>query len=115
MFSTRFDTDDAAQRALTLMQMFAVAVMAVNAKNPLGSHDAAGFAAAYAGMRFVLVVQYLRARQVGESRRLTSRFAAGYGEISIVRRSSRFTAFRPPADPGMPGVGTSVKKSARSL
>ncbi len=90
MFSTRFDTDDAPQRALTLLQIFAVAVMAVNAKNPLGSRDAAGFAAAYAAMRVVLVVQYLRAREVGVSRRLTSRFAAGYGAAAGLWLASAF-------------------------
>jgi len=90
VFSTRFDTDDAAQRTLTLLQMFAVAVMAVNARHPLGSREAAGFAAAYAAMRVILVVQYLRARQVGESRRLTSRFAAGYGIAAALWLASAF-------------------------
>src|ERR687891_616160 len=34
-YSTRFDTDDLIQRVLTLLQIFLVAVMAVNAKDPL--------------------------------------------------------------------------------
>jgi low temperature requirement protein LtrA len=90
VFCTRFDTDDAAQRGLTLLQMFAVAVMAVNAKDPLGSLSTAGFAAAYAAMRFILVVQYFRARQVGESRRLTTRFACGYGAAAVLWLGSAF-------------------------
>lgn len=55
VFSTRFDTDDVIQRGLTLVQMFAVAVMAANAKDALDSRSSAGFAAAYAAVRFVLV------------------------------------------------------------
>src|SRR5215471_19588908 len=64
VFSTRFDTDDLVQRALTLVQMFVVAVMAANARDALDSRSSAGFAAAYAGVRFILVAQYLRARHV---------------------------------------------------
>jgi len=50
-FSTRFDTDDVVQRALTGLQLFLVAVMAVNATGALDGRDSAGFAAAYAVMR----------------------------------------------------------------
>jgi len=79
MFSTRFDTDDAIQRGLTLVQIFIVAVMAVNAKDALDSRSSAGFAAAYAVVRFMLVAQYLRARRIPESRALTTAYAAGFG------------------------------------
>ena len=79
VFSTRFDTDDLVQRALTLVQMFAVAVMAANAQHPLGSRDSAGFAAAYAVMRFVLVLQYFRARSIHQARGLANRYLAGHG------------------------------------
>ena len=82
-FSTRFDTDDAIQRGLTLLQIFIVAVMAVNAKDALDSRSSAGFAAAYAVVRFTLVAQYLRARRVPESRALTTRFAVGFGLAAI--------------------------------
>jgi len=78
-FATRFDSDDIVQRALTLVQIFVVAVMAVNAKDALDSVSSAGFAAAYAVMRFLLVAQYVRARTVPESRQLTTAFAAGFG------------------------------------
>jgi low temperature requirement protein LtrA len=37
VFSTGFDTDDLIQRGLTLVQMFAVAVMAANANDALDS------------------------------------------------------------------------------
>ena len=53
---------------LTLVQMFAVAAMAANAKDALDSRSSAGFAAAYAAVRFVLVAQYFRARHVPEAR-----------------------------------------------
>ena len=76
-FSTRFDTDDLVQRALTWLQMFLVAVMAINSTGALDSRYSAGFAAAYSIMRLVLVAQYLRARRI--PRALTTRYAASCG------------------------------------
>jgi low temperature requirement protein LtrA len=84
VFSTRFDTDDVIQRGLTLVQMFAVAVMAANAKDALDSRSSAGFAAAYAAVRFVLVAQYFRARHVPEARPLTRRYLVGHGAAAIL-------------------------------
>jgi low temperature requirement protein LtrA len=84
VFSTRFDTDDAIQRGLTLVQMFAVAVMAANAKDALGSRSSAGFAAAYAAVRFILVAQYFRARHVPEARPLTTRYLVGHGGAALL-------------------------------
>src|SRR5262245_14102247 len=83
VFSTRFDTDDAVQRGLTFLQIFAVAAMAANAKDALGSRSSAGFAAAYAAVRFVLVAQYVRARHVRDARALTIRYVAGHGTAAI--------------------------------
>jgi low temperature requirement protein LtrA len=83
-FSTRFDTDDLLQRALTGLQMFLVAVMAINATGALDSRDSAGFAAAYSVMRFVLVAQYLRVRRVREARALTTRYAASCGIAALM-------------------------------
>ena len=79
VFSTRFDTDDVIQRGLTLVQMFAVAAMAANAKDALDSRSSAGFAAAYAAVRFILVAQYFRARQVPDARPLATRYLVGHG------------------------------------
>ena len=79
VFSTRFDTDDGVQRGLTLLQMFGVAVMAANARDALDSRSSAGFAAAYAVLRFVLVFQYFRARQVAGARQLATRYLVGHG------------------------------------
>jgi low temperature requirement protein LtrA len=84
VFSTRFDTDDVIQRVLTLVQMFAVAVMAANAKDALGSRSSAGFAAAYAAVRFVLVAQYFRARRVAGAESLATRYLVGHGTAAVV-------------------------------
>jgi low temperature requirement protein LtrA len=79
VFATRFDTDDGLQRALTFVQMFAVAAMAANATEALDSRSSAGFAAAYALVRFVLVAQYARARRVQGARALATRYLTGHG------------------------------------
>lgn len=84
MFSTRFESDDTLQRALTLVQVFAAAVMAANAKEALSTRDAAGFGAAYALMRLVLVVQYLRGRRVRTARRLATLHAIGFGVAAML-------------------------------
>jgi low temperature requirement protein LtrA len=87
-FSTRFDTDDLVQRGLTWLQMFLVAVMAINATGALDSRDSAGFAAAYSIMRLVLVAQYLRARRIRRARALTTRYAASCGVAAALWLSS---------------------------
>jgi low temperature requirement protein LtrA len=79
LYATRFDTDDLIQRVLTLVQCFIAAVMAANSQDTLDSRSSAGFSAAYAGLRVVLVVQYLRVRSVTQTRLLTSRYALGFG------------------------------------
>jgi low temperature requirement protein LtrA len=91
-FSTRFDTDDVVQRALTAVQLFLVAVMAVNATGALDSRDSAGFAAAYSGMRFVLAGQFLRARRVRRARPLTTRYALSCGAAAALWLASAFLA-----------------------
>src|SRR5262245_51326220 len=90
VFSTRFDTDDGIQRGLTLLQMFAVAAMAANAKDALDSRSSAGFAAAYAAVRLILVAQYLRAREVPGARPLTTRYVAGHGGAALLWLASAF-------------------------
>ena len=83
-FATRFDTDDPIQRVLTLVQMFVVAVMAANAKDALDSRSSAGFAAAYAAVRLLLVAQYARVRQVPAARGLATRYVAGHGGAAAI-------------------------------
>ena len=84
VFSTRFDSDDVVQRTLTLVQMFAVAAMAANAKEALDTRSSAGFAAAFAVVRFLLVAQYFRARQVPNAGPLTMRYLAGHGCAAVL-------------------------------
>jgi low temperature requirement protein LtrA len=83
MYATRFDADDVVHRLLTLVQIFAAAAMAANAKQDLVDRDSAGFGAAYAVQRIVLVVQYLRARREEKTRGLTTIYAAGLGTAAI--------------------------------
>jgi low temperature requirement protein LtrA len=83
-FYTRFDTDDVIQRTLILVQSFIVAVMAANARDALDSISSAGFGAAYAVMRFVLAVQYLRASRIAEVRQLTRRHAGGITTAALL-------------------------------
>lgn len=84
LYSTRFDHDDLVQRGLILLQCFIAAVMAANAKEALDSRSSAGFGAAYAGMRIMLVLQYVRARRVPETRPLTTRYAIGFGTAALL-------------------------------
>ncbi len=83
-FSTRFDIDDGIQRGLTFLQIFAVAVMAANAKDALDSRSSAGFAAAYAAVRLVLVGQYLRARHLADARAFARRHIGGHGSAAML-------------------------------
>jgi len=92
LFTTRFQSDDLPQKFLTLVQSFIAAVMAANARDALDSRSSAGFGAAYAGMRLVLVIQYLRARRIPETRTLTTRFAVGFGIAALIWIGSAFTA-----------------------
>jgi low temperature requirement protein LtrA len=92
VFSTRFDTDDGVQRGLTLLQMFGVAVMAANARDALDSRSSAGFAAAYAVLRLVLVFQYFRARAVRPARRLVNFYLTGHGIAAALWLASAFVA-----------------------
>src|SRR5262249_44412771 len=91
LYATRFETDDIVQRFLILLQSFVAAVMAANSKEGLDSVDAAGFGAAYAGMRVILVMQYLRARRVSATRGLTTRYAIGYSLAAAVWIASALT------------------------
>src|SRR5262249_29346471 len=59
-FSTQYAIDDVLQRGLTITQVFLVAVMAANVTDGLDTRDAAGFGAAYGGVRSILALQYMR-------------------------------------------------------
>jgi low temperature requirement protein LtrA len=78
-YLTRFDSDDVGRRFLTLIQIIAVASLAVHAPGALGS-TSAGFALSYAAVRFMLVAEYLRAaKHIPHVRALTNRYCLGFG------------------------------------
>jgi low temperature requirement protein LtrA len=79
VYTTRFDARDGIQRATTLLQMVAVIFMAANAEDDLASESSAGFAAAYALMRLILVAEYARASTLPAARQLAREYATGYG------------------------------------
>jgi low temperature requirement protein LtrA len=83
-FATRFDAEDLLTRIVTLVQMFVVAAMAANAGDSLDSHASAGFVAAYAVLRLVLVAQYARVRHLAEARDFSAYAIAGHGAAAAV-------------------------------
>jgi low temperature requirement protein LtrA len=84
-YATRFiATDDLLYRFTTVVQMCAVAGMAVAVRDGFGAR-APIFAAGYAVVRAVLVLQYLRAaRHVREARPLAVRYARGFGSAAAL-------------------------------
>jgi low temperature requirement protein LtrA len=83
-YDTRFDSDDVPQRVITFAQLGMVAVLAVMIHDGLGE-TSTGFALAYAGVRVLLVVQYIRAgRSVPEARPLTRRFGRGFAIAAVI-------------------------------
>src|SRR5438067_9260338 len=87
-FSTQYAVDDLVQRALTIGQVFLVAVMAANATSGLSSKEAAGFGAAYGGVRAILALQYIRVRRLGDCRSFVSRRIAGLISAALIWASS---------------------------
>jgi low temperature requirement protein LtrA len=78
-YLTRFDADDVGRRILTLIQIIAVASLAVHAPGAL-DNTSAGFALSYAAVRFMLVTEYLRSgRAIPHVRVLTNRYCLGFG------------------------------------
>ena len=83
-YATRFDTDDRIERTATLLQMLAVIFMAANAEAGLDSVSSAGFAAAYAGMRLILVARYVRASWRPGAQQFALEHAAGFGAAAVI-------------------------------
>lgn len=89
-YATRFDTDDTAHRLFTMLQMIAVAAMAVSVRAGLSSMSAE-FAASYAVVRLLLVAEYARAgRHVPEARQLTGRYSKGFALAAVLWLASAF-------------------------
>lgn len=109
MFATRFETGDLLQRALTLLQMFLVAVMGINAGHALDSRESAGMAAAYAVLRLVLAGQYWRASRIPESRALTVRYFSGCLAAAVLWLASAFVPA--PARFGLWGLALAIDVS----
>ena len=77
-YANRFDADDLSARLLAALQMAGVALLASSIPHALDSASTA-FALAYAWIRAVLIVQYVRAwRHVPAARPLTSRYVTGF-------------------------------------
>jgi low temperature requirement protein LtrA len=82
-YATRFDTDDLVYRVFTFAGMFGVAALATTIPGAFEGHGN-GFALAYACIRIVIVLLYVRARRhVPEARGLTDWFVALFS-IAIV-------------------------------
>ena len=83
-YATRFDTDDLGHRLLTLLQMIAIAVLAVNVHHGLGE-SSTRFALSYVTVRGILIVEYLVAGyHVPAARGLTNWYATGFGFAAAI-------------------------------
>ena len=89
-FSTQFAVDDVIQRVLIIAQVFLVAVMAANCTGSLNSRDAAGFGAAYGGVRAILALQYLCVVRLRATRSLVIRRIVGLAVAAVVWAASAF-------------------------
>jgi low temperature requirement protein LtrA len=67
-----------------MLQMLAVIFMAANADEGLDSASSAGFAAAYAVMRLVLVARYVRASRRASAHRVARDHAVGFGAAALL-------------------------------
>ena len=83
-FSTQFGVDDVVQRVFIVAQVFLVAVMAANATDALSSRDAAGFGAAYGGVRAILALQYARVIRSPDAGPLVRRRIAGLFAAAVL-------------------------------
>jgi low temperature requirement protein LtrA len=89
-YATRFDTDDLGHRLFIIVQMCAVAAMAVNVHGGL-SRGAAGFALSYAAVRFILVGEYIGADVfVPAARPFIRRLEIGFGLAATLWLVSAF-------------------------
>jgi low temperature requirement protein LtrA len=83
-YANRFDTDDLVYRLLTLLAMFAVAVLATTVPSVFDGATA-GFPIAYVSVRLVLLTLYARAsRHVPEARALARTFLFAFGVAVVI-------------------------------
>jgi low temperature requirement protein LtrA len=78
-YADRFDTDDVLFRAVMIVAMLAIIVLAGQLANVAGGRTDTAFVLAYASLRSLVVALYLRARRhVRAARPLVERYACGY-------------------------------------
>ncbi len=83
-YANRFDTDDLPYRLLTLLAMFAVAVLATTVPSVFDGATM-GFPIAYVSVRVVLLILYARAsRHVPEARALARTFLSAFGAAVVI-------------------------------
>ena len=84
LYSTRFDTDDPIHRFLTSIQMFCIAMLAVNVHNAWGE-SSASFAFFYALVRFLNFIEYQPAlHYITIARKLTAKFVISSGIVGAI-------------------------------
>lgn len=89
-YATRFDTENIPHRVLTLIQMVAIAILAVNVHDGLGKNSIA-FALSYVAVRSILIFQYLCAGHfIPQARQLTNWYAKGFGIAAAIWLISGF-------------------------
>lgn len=90
LYSTRFDTDDPIHRFLTGIQMFCIAMLAVNIHNVWGE-SSASFAFSYALVRALNFIEYQRAlHHIAVARKLTVKFVISSGIVGAIWLLSAF-------------------------
>lgn len=83
-YLSRFDTEDIGHRLLTMVQMTAIASLAIHVHDALET-TSIGFALSYAAVRFILVAEYARAgRHLPAVRPLTRRYVRGFGTAAAL-------------------------------
>ncbi len=83
-YANRFDTDDLPYRLLTLLGMFAVAVLATTVPGVFKGATV-GFPVAYVGVRAILLVLYVRARRhVPQAWALATTFLFAFGTAAVI-------------------------------
>ncbi|HST64089.1 MAG TPA: low temperature requirement protein A [Mycobacteriales bacterium] len=99
-FASAYDTDDAAYRLLTLVQIAGVLVLAAGVHDAFEQEDFTLVTIGYVVMRVPLVVQWLRAaRDDPERRRVARRYALG---VTVVQAGWVLRLALPPT-PGLAG------------
>src|SRR5262249_16214481 len=89
-FSTQFACEDLLQQSMFVAQVFFIALRGGNGGGPLGSRDAAGFAAAYGAVRGILALQYWRVRGLSVCHLIVKRRIVGLTLAAILWTTSAF-------------------------